>query len=277
MRAGPSRTVTSTARRSHSPAPATTVSRAWLSNASSSDQTAAIPPWARLELLSRIDRFVSRVTVPWARACSANHMPATPDPITRKSVDSMGRVLPALLRALPNLLTAARGVGGPLIAWLLLVGQAPNIAFWLFAALALSDLIDGWLARRWIGDNPIGRWLDPTADKLLYDFTWLGLASVGWAPWWLALTCVARSLVVAAVWITQARRDYHFAPSALGQVMVSFEGTALGILLFHGPWCDVHWPSVGVAVGTISLALSAASLIGYAGTWTRDARAPGSG
>jgi hypothetical protein len=48
-----------------------------------------------------------------------------------------------------------------------------------------------------------------------------------------------------------------------GQIGVAFEGVALCVLLFHGPWYDVHWPSVGTLLGLIALALSVVQLLEY--------------
>ncbi len=74
---------------------------------------------------------------------------------------------------LPNLITAARIVAAPVVAWLALSsGTGLRLgAFILFVAAALSDLWDGYLARKhgWITD--IGKLLDPLADKLLLAAT----------------------------------------------------------------------------------------------------------
>ena len=169
------------------------------------------------------------------------------------------------LRHLPNVITASRGLAGPVVAWLLLMQGAPRIAFWVFAVAALTDLFDGWLARTVGGGaTELGAWLDPLSDKVLVGFSWAGLLAVGWAPWWLAAPMLARNLFVGlAWWFVGDHRGKRIPSSALGQVMASFEGTSIGLLLFHGPWGLVHWPSVGVWVGLISLLLSAASLVGY--------------
>ena len=45
-------------------------------------------------------------------------------------------------------------------------------------------------------------------------------------------------------------------PSPIGQIGVAFEGVAVSVLLFHGPWLEVHWPSVGLVLGAITLVLS---------------------
>jgi CDP-diacylglycerol--glycerol-3-phosphate 3-phosphatidyltransferase len=160
-------------------------------------------------------------------------------------------------------LTASRGLAGPLVVWLILWANQPFAAFWVFILAALTDLIDGWLARRWNADPEIGALIDPLADKLLVSCAWISLLWVGWAPWWLAFPSLLRDAIVAAVWAYYRRRGVRWGASAMGQLMVSYEGTCIGILLFHGPWLGVHWPSVGVGVGFFGLSLSVLSGIAY--------------
>ena len=73
------------------------------------------------------------------------------------------------LTTIPNLLTYGRIVAIPLIV-LLLVAEHPALrwlALLLYLAAAVSDFFDGYLARRWNQSSPLGRMLDPIADKLL--------------------------------------------------------------------------------------------------------------
>lgn len=160
---------------------------------------------------------------------------------------------------LPNLLTAARGLAGPVVAWLVLVHGSSDLAFSVFLFAILTDLADGSLARALGATSDLGRQLDPIADKVLADATWLTLGLVGWAPWWLAGPMLLRDLGVGLAWLALGRPTVS-APM-LGRMKVSFEGVALPVLLFRSPWLDVHWPSVGVVIGSIALAFSVASAL----------------
>lgn len=165
---------------------------------------------------------------------------------------------------LPNLVTAARGLCGVIVA-ALLVGPGHHFAaFWVFVAAIASDLVDGWLARRLDARSRAGEWLDPLSDKLLTDLTWVALWWIDFAPGWLAGALLARDLAVALAWAWAAPRGRRWLPNPLGQIMVAYEGVALSVLVFHGPWLGVHWPSVGVVLGTVALFLSFASLVQYA-------------
>ena len=180
----------------------------------------------------------------------------------------------AVLRYLPNAITVARALFGPACAWALVVHGANRLAFWLFLLAICTDLADGWVARRVGAISATGKWLDGLSDKVLTDVIWVALASIGFAPWWLAILILARDLGVILAWVWALRVGKRWEASAMGQVMVAFEGTALCVLLFHGPWLDIHWPSVGTAIGTIGLALSLWSVVGYVRTGPISATDP---
>ena len=168
-----------------------------------------------------------------------------------------------MIRALPNAITASRGLAGPTVAVLVLGFGWDEAAFVLFLVAILTDLVDGSLARALGATSTLGRWLDPVADKMLSDCTWLTLGIVGWAPWWLVGAVLARDAVVTVGWWVTRHRDLPPAPHMLGRLMVSFEGVALPVFLFRNPWLDVHWPSVGTVLGGIGLSLAILSAVAY--------------
>jgi len=168
-----------------------------------------------------------------------------------------------VLRLLPNLLTASRGLAGLVVVWVL-VGPLPDrLGFWLFVVAMFTDLFDGWLARKLDATSTVGKWLDPLSDKVLVAACWLGLWSVGWAPWWLAGTILLRDAIVATGFVVAWRRGYQFSANLAGRLAVSFEGVALAVFLFHGPWMAVDWPAVGVGLGVLTLLLSVGSALEY--------------
>lgn len=82
------------------------------------------------------------------------------------------------LTSIPNLITYARIVAVPVVCWLLITGDPTLrwIALVLFVLAALSDWLDGYLARRLNQGSPLGRMLDPIADKLLVNALLIVLA-----------------------------------------------------------------------------------------------------
>jgi len=98
---------------------------------------------------------------------------------------------------LPNLLTASRLVLAPIVAWRLLEHDVEG-AFWLFVIAAITDLLDGNLAR-WLNQRSVlGAWLDPIADKVMLLTTLSMLALTGLLPMWLLLLVVVRDVVILA-------------------------------------------------------------------------------
>lgn len=166
-------------------------------------------------------------------------------------------------RHLPNIVTATRGLLGPVIGAVILSGDRSPLAFALFIAAISTDLVDGWIARRLEATSELGVLLDPVADKVLTDTVWAALWAGGWAPGWLAGPMLARDAVVVCLWLVERSRGRVWNPNLAGRLMVTFEGIALPVLLLRSEWLGVHWPSVGVALGTLSLALAVLSSVGY--------------
>ena len=154
---------------------------------------------------------------------------------------------------------------GPILAWLLIATGMNFLAFWLFIAAIASDLLDGFAARRLkITDNPMGEWLDPFCDKVLTDTVWVALWYVEFAPGWLVWPIVIRDVIVVGVWIYSRMSGKSWQkPHPVGQIGVAFEGVAVSVALFHGPWLDVHWPSVAIVLGVTSFALSMMAIYPY--------------
>ncbi len=175
-------------------------------------------------------------------------------------------------RHLPNLLTALRLLAAPIVGGLLIAHDYRAAALLGAAALA-TDLLDGWLARRFDWQSQLGGWLDPLADKLLMAACFGGLWMVGVLPLWLLLLALLRDAVIVAgsaayhVWVQplQAR------PSWLGKACAATQSIyVLGLMLdlvlgrSSSPWS-------GYAVGVVG-AMVALSGIDYVLRWSQRAR-----
>jgi cardiolipin synthase (CMP-forming) len=100
------------------------------------------------------------------------------------------------MRHIPNLICLARIA---LIVPLLQAMMAGNhvLILLLFCVAAVSDGLDGYLAKRFNWTSELGRFLDPAADKLLLVGVFITAAWLDIAPWWVAAVAVARDLVIA--------------------------------------------------------------------------------
>jgi cardiolipin synthase len=100
-------------------------------------------------------------------------------------------------RHLPNALCVLRIILIGPIAALLLQGRL-SLALLVFAFAALTDVLDGYLAKRFSWQTELGKRLDPLADKLLLVTVFVVVVLLGKAPLWLAATVVARDVIITA-------------------------------------------------------------------------------
>ena len=100
-------------------------------------------------------------------------------------------------RDIPNLITLVRILLVAPITYALL-HEAYQLALLLFAVAAISDGLDGWLARRNGWSSRLGAILDPMADKLLLVAAYLSLGWVGVLPAWLVAIVMGRDLLIVA-------------------------------------------------------------------------------
>lgn len=100
------------------------------------------------------------------------------------------------MRHLPNLICIGRiALVWPIVA--ALYGEQYTLAVVLFGIAAISDGLDGFLAKRFGWTSELGKFLDPLADKLLLVTVFVSATWLGMVPWWLAAAAVARDVMIA--------------------------------------------------------------------------------
>lgn len=180
---------------------------------------------------------------------------------------------------LPDLLALARVVLVPVIMALTRsqdrLEHALGYAGALFAAAALTDWFDGYLARRWKVESTLGAFLDTTADKLLVTGSLLALISIDRVSIWAALVIVMREFVVMALRGLVAIGGGTVRPSTWGKIKATAQFTAIGLafLRLPEPWGPMYldqW-AMWVAV-TLTIASGWQYLAGFWET-VRAARA----
>lgn len=97
---------------------------------------------------------------------------------------------------LPNILTLTRLLAAPIIGYLVL-HDCHAWAFGLFAYAGITDLVDGYIARRWNLQTVVGTVIDPMADKTLMTILTVCLAVKGALPVWLAVIILGRDVGLA--------------------------------------------------------------------------------
>lgn len=96
---------------------------------------------------------------------------------------------------IPNLLTLGRICAVPVIIWLIL-DRLMEAAFWVALAAAISDAVDGIIAKRFDMQTRLGAYLDPIADKALLVSVYIALGYEGFLPTWLVILVVFRDALI---------------------------------------------------------------------------------
>ncbi|TFH88222.1 CDP-diacylglycerol--glycerol-3-phosphate 3-phosphatidyltransferase [Billgrantia azerbaijanica] len=168
---------------------------------------------------------------------------------------------------IPNLLTLARIIFIPLLVvfFYLPFAWSLPVAAGLFALAAVTDWLDGYLARRWDQTTPFGAFLDPVADKVMvavalallierFDTLWLTLP---------ALVIIGREIVISALreWMAEMGKRSSVAVSWLGKIKTTLQMVALLLLLAFAPTSPLA--VLGVATLHVAAILTLWSMVLY--------------
>lgn len=177
-----------------------------------------------------------------------------------------------MLRHIPNALSILRMFMAIPVALLLVDGQYA-LTFVVFGFTALTDALDGALAKRFGWTSELGKILDPLADKILLITVFITLTVVGVVPLWLAIVAVGRDLIITAgaivyrVWLGPIHGSRPTPISKINTLcqitylLAVIESTALGQL-----------PSLIVTVlGAIVFVTTVVSGLDYILTYARQA------
>ena len=151
---------------------------------------------------------------------------------------------------IPNLLTLLRIFIVPLLVAALvqenmrldLMGfSIPQefLALSIFLTAATTDLLDGYLARRWKQVTTVGTLLDPIADKLLISAAMISLVQVRLIPGWMAILIISREFAVTGLRAIAAAEGYTIQASDLGKTKTVTQVIAISLILM-----SIHWPSM---------------------------------
>ena len=133
----------------------------------------------------------------------------------------------------PNVLTMLRIVAVPVVVVALLV-ETPEgdvIAAAVFALAALTDGLDGYIARRRREITTFGQLMDPLADKLLVTAALVSLVSLGRLAAWVAMVIIAREFAVTGLRSLAAERGVVIAASWLGKLKTALQVAAIFALI----------------------------------------------
>jgi CDP-diacylglycerol--glycerol-3-phosphate 3-phosphatidyltransferase len=147
----------------------------------------------------------------------------------------------------PNQLTLFRIAAVPIIIILMLF---PNrictlIAGLLFSAAAITDYLDGFLARKRGLVTTLGKVMDPVADKLLVSSAFIMLTALGWVPAWMVCIIIGRELAVNGLRNIIAEKGEDLSASNLGKYKTGFQIAAIIPLMIHYPFLGLNVQVIG--------------------------------
>ncbi len=143
---------------------------------------------------------------------------------------------------LPNLLTCLRIVLIPLFVGIFYFEKswvsASNqnlVATVIFVAAAVTDWLDGWLARKLNQTSAFGAFLDPVADKLMVAAALIILVQEHRVDAWIALIIIGREIAISALreWMAQIGQSKSIAVSMLGKIKTATQMVAIPMLLYN--------------------------------------------
>jgi CDP-diacylglycerol--glycerol-3-phosphate 3-phosphatidyltransferase len=174
---------------------------------------------------------------------------------------------------LPNALTLMRIFFVPLlVAVLVQEKSAMELGGWkisnqmaalaIFLAAAGTDLLDGYLARRWNQITTVGMLLDPVADKLLVSAALIALVQIHLVPAWMAVLIVGREFAVSGLRSIAAAEGFTIQASELGKSKMVAQVSAIALTLIAADFPAIHPAATAALWGAMLFGLISAA--GYA-------------
>jgi len=151
---------------------------------------------------------------------------------------------------IPNLLTFARILMIPLCLWFL-DQDTPRAGFWsaiVFTLAAITDILDGYLARKLGVVSVLGKLIDPLADKLIVMATLVWLVPMGRMPAWAVIVLLAREFSVTALRSVAASEGVIISAGQEGKVKTALQMIGIIALLVGYPY---HLSYFGLDLGVV--------------------------
>ena len=177
------------------------------------------------------------------------------------------------LYTLPNFLTLLRIIFVPVIIviGLAISGPEPTFANRLlsfFGGLVLllasiSDILDGYLARKWKIVTRLGVLFDPLADKLVILVALIMMIPLDRVPAWAVALILLREMAVTSLRGFAAAEGMFIEATQLGKVKAVLQSLAAGLIFLYYPYFSVDWYSIGMVSLWLALALTLISGFDY--------------
>jgi len=171
------------------------------------------------------------------------------------------------LMMVPNILTAFRFALVPVLIALFSMDQTPTVetlCFLIFTVAALTDYIDGLIARKYQIESVLGKLMDPLADKVLVTTVLIMLIPLGRLVAWVCLVIICREIIVTGFRGLAATTGIIVAAGKLGKYKSTCQYIGLGFLIFpRGILTIPYQYEIGRILVYISLVLAVWSAASY--------------
>lgn len=186
---------------------------------------------------------------------------------------------------LPNLLTMGRILVIPLVLWLLDQGTPKDCVYaaLVYSAAAITDLLDGMLARRMGIVSVLGKFLDPLADKLLVMAALIWMVPMGRVPEWAVVLLLAREISITGLRSIASSEGLVISAGSGGKNKTALQMVGILCLMLGYPYDIDLWivdlgrvdlVVVGRALVYISLVFSLQSAVSYVLLFARASAGP---
>ena len=152
----------------------------------------------------------------------------------------------------PNILSLARIILTPLFIILLFADfkMAKVFALLVFAIAAITDAYDGYLARKYNQITPVGKFLDPVADKILVLSAFISFAFINIIDFWMVGIIIFRDLFVTGLRFIMSSRGFEFVTSKLSKYKTAFQLTIIILTLI---FISIEGLDINIFIPTIVL------------------------
>jgi CDP-diacylglycerol--glycerol-3-phosphate 3-phosphatidyltransferase len=177
----------------------------------------------------------------------------------------MGKMSYQQIMSLPNGVTVIRILAIPVILLLLFTtGRTFQIITAIvFLLVALTDMLDGYFARRRKMVTTLGKFLDPLADKLLIVTALIALISARGVPLWMVIVIVGREIAVTGLRGIAMSEGIVVSSSMIGKYKTAFEMTSIFFLILDGKYLSIDFHLVGITLLWVALLLAIFSAVDY--------------
>ncbi|MBM3342403.1 MAG: CDP-diacylglycerol--glycerol-3-phosphate 3-phosphatidyltransferase, partial [Betaproteobacteria bacterium] len=135
----------------------------------------------------------------------------------------------------------------------------------IFIAAAVTDWLDGYIARKYNQTSAFGAFLDPVADKLMVAAALIVLLHLGRVDGIIVLIIIGREITISALreWMAQIGKSKSIAVSFLGKVKTATQMVAIPMLLYHDSIGGFDMRLIGTMLIYVAAALTLISMFYY--------------